>query len=168
MSPSAELAEVRLLAIPVDVYIRSQEHSEELMREFTLIAEQLAEGGLPPSHPVPVRLVRLIERLNAHYGEFSIAQEEELARAANDRRAVIDELVYRVPASVGDAARELDALLDEADEYCRAGQHLLTLATPPELVGFRRWFLGEFIEQVAGRAPLPWPEYRDAGEPATR
>jgi hypothetical protein len=51
-------------------------------------------------------------------------------------------------------------MLDEADEYCRRGEHLLTLETPPELVRFRRWYLQEFVNQIAGAAPEPWPDYR--------
>jgi hypothetical protein len=46
-------------------------------------------------------------------------------------------------------------MLEEADEYCRSDQ-LLTLATPPTLVAFRRWYLGEFIAQIDGRPPQPW------------
>ncbi|MDP8936487.1 MAG: hypothetical protein M3O23_01920, partial [Actinomycetota bacterium] len=45
-----------------------------------------------------------------------------------------------MPAEVGPAAAEFNRLLDEADEFCRAGD-LLTLATPPDTAAFRRWFL---------------------------
>ena len=54
------------------------------------------------------------------------------------------------------AAAEFDALLDEADDYCRAGETLLTLATPAPALAFRRWFLGEFVRQAAGEPPRPW------------
>jgi len=50
-------------------------------------------------------------------------------------------------------------MLDEADDYCRRGDHLLTLATPAEELRFRRWFVGEFVEQLGGAAPTPWPAY---------
>ena len=53
-------------------------------------------------------------------------------------------------------------MLDEADEYCRRGDHLLTLATPPEELRFRRWFISEFVDQVNGAPPTPWPDV--AGE----
>jgi hypothetical protein len=48
-------------------------------------------------------------------------------------------------------------MLDEADEFCRQGKHLLTLATPPDLRRYRQWFLGEFVAQIGGRPPTPWP-----------
>jgi hypothetical protein len=38
----------------------------------------------------------------------------------------------------------------------------LTLVTPPEAVAFRTWFLEEFVRQVAGEDPLPWPAWRAA------
>ena len=50
---------------------------------------------------------------------------------------------------------ELTGLLEEADDYCRRGE-LLTLATPPELVAFRNWYLGQVVEQIDGRPPTPW------------
>ncbi len=50
-------------------------------------------------------------------------------------------------------------MLDEADAYCRQGSHLLTLQTPPDQRAFRTWFLAEFLSQLAGGPPTPWPEY---------
>jgi hypothetical protein len=51
-------------------------------------------------------------------------------------------------------------LLDEADEFCRAGDRLLTLAAEPELVAFRHWYLGEFWKQVEGAEPVSWPDFQ--------
>ena len=48
-------------------------------------------------------------------------------------------------------------MLDEADESCTRGDHLLTLATPEEL-RFRCWFIGEFVAQINGAPPTPWPD----------
>jgi hypothetical protein len=50
-------------------------------------------------------------------------------------------------------------MLDEADEYCRSGQHLLTLAADDEIVRFRHWYLEQFIAQIAGEQPVAWPDY---------
>jgi hypothetical protein len=55
-------------------------------------------------------------------------------------------------------------MLDEADEYCRSGQALLTLETPPDAKLFRQWYLDEFIGQLSGAPPTPWPEYAAAVE----
>ncbi len=43
--------------------------------------------------------------------------------------------------------------------FCLQGQHLLTLATPEPSVRYRRWYLGEFSGQLAGKAPTSWPDY---------
>ena len=56
--------------------------------------------------------------------------------------------------------RQLGALLEEVDDFCRSGQHLITLATPPESLAFRRWYLNEFIAQMERHEPpVPWPDY---------
>ena len=66
-----------------------------------------------------------------------------------------------MPPAIGPACVHLVDLLREADEYCRHGD-LLTMATPPEAVVFREWFLLEFAKQVDGNPPTPWPEYAAA------
>jgi hypothetical protein len=151
-----ELVTVRLLGLPVAVQGRAEEHSNELTRELTLIGEQMRQQG---DHAgLPARLVTLVERLTAEYSSFTGEQEQQLADAAAAGVAQID-LTYQVPASTAAAARALDDILDEADDYCRAGEHLLTLPTPPDLVAFRRWFLDQFTSQISGAEPEPYSAY---------
>ena len=80
--------------------------------------------------------------------------------AALERGEIAIDLTYRVPPVAAGAVQALDEMLDEADEYCRRGDHLLTLAAPPESVRFRKWFLGGFTDQFGGAAPTPWPGHR--------
>ena len=150
-----ELVEVRLLGLPLDVYRRSAEHHDELQREFALITEGRREdvGG---DDAVPARLLALIADLVVRFSGFTAGTTTELRAAAARGDASID-LTYLLPAEVGPAAREFDHMLDEADEFCRAGD-LLTLASPPDVLAFRRWFLGEFVAQLAGAKPTPWPD----------
>lgn len=153
------LHEVRLLGVPMALHAAAQEHSAELMREMYLIAQQLhASGGDGVDEHLPVRLVELVEALTGEYSGWTVSQDRQLDDAAASGVESID-LVYQIPIGAGAAAEHLGGMLDEADEYCRAGQHLLTLATPPELLRFRQWFLGEFIRQLAGEPPTPWSEY---------
>ncbi len=158
MTATADLGptvEVRLLQLPVELWARTQQHTDELLREFMLLAQQLHDDdGLP----LPVRLVQLVEDLSGSYGSFSEEQEARLFQAAAAGVTELD-LTYQVPAPAGGAARHLGDLLNEADEYCRTGEHLLTLETPAELVRFREWFLEEFRRQIAGEPPTPWPDY---------
>jgi hypothetical protein len=153
--PSAQLVDVHMVDIPVAVWARTQEHIDELLREFTLITSHLQESG---SAEVPVRLMELIEELTDRYGGLNTDQENRLAAAAAGGVEAID-LVYRIPPTGADASKRLRDILEEADAYCRAGTHLLTLATPPELLRFRRWFLDEFINQLGGRAPTRYCDY---------
>lgn len=154
---AGELVDVHLLQMPVEVWARAQEHSNELQREFALMsmsAPSAGEGG-----PVPARLLALVQRLRGQYAAQTSAQEQQLLAAVDDGVAVLDDLVYRVPPAVAEACLELRAMFDEADEYCREGKHLLTLTTPEDLVAFRHWFLDEFVRQVRGEQPTPWPDH---------
>jgi len=160
------LVSVRLLELPVAMHARAQQHGDELLREFRLLAESVAvdraDGGDPSgaaAHElhVPRRLIQLTERLTSRYGHFATEADARLEAAVATGQSSID-LEYRVPPEVGGAARELSALLEEADEFCREGRYLLTLSTPPDVARYRRWYLAQFVEQVAGADPLPWPK----------
>ena len=72
---------------------------------------------------------------------------------------VIEELVYLVPEEAAQASVQLDAMLDEADVYCAEGTLLLTVASTPQVVRFRRWFLTQFVDQIAGKPPVAWPDW---------
>lgn len=146
------LVTIRLVGLPVALHARSSEHSDELMREFTYIRAQSAD---PEASTVPSKLLDLVDEISAQFAGFTAASQAELDRAIARGETSID-LEYRVPADVADACIHLGELLDATDEYCREGDVLLTLATPDELVAYRRWFLDEFVRQAAGGAPRPW------------
>ncbi|MGH9103932.1 MAG: hypothetical protein ACRDYD_13270 [Acidimicrobiales bacterium] len=151
-SGGRDLVDVRLVGIPLALQRRAAEHGDELMREFRLILEL----HKVPDESAPARLLAVASELQSDYGPFTEEQEAELA-AAFEAGALILDLAYRVPPSVADAARHLGSLLDEADAFCRQ-ERLLTLETPAELVAYRRWFLDEFIRQIAGEPPRAWSE----------
>ena len=85
-------------------------------------------------------------------------------QAALDRGDSEIDVRYDVPPEAADGALRLLVLLDEADDFCRAGD-LLTLATLPETLDFRRWYLEEFIRQVAGEPPCSWAVFLRATPP---
>jgi len=151
-----DTVEVQLLQLPIRVWARSQEQHDALMREFTLMTLP-AQDGDPETH-VPSRLIELIQRLNVQYAGATTEQEDQLYDAL-DRQVDAIDLTYVVPAGVDAASRELGEMLDEADEYCRQGKHLLTLAADDELVRFRWWYLDQFIRQARGEPPVAWPDY---------
>jgi hypothetical protein len=146
---AAALVEVRIVRLSVPVFRRASEQTDELLREFALIRGETTDH-------VPARLLAVVDELRARFGGFSAEPAAALDAAVAEDEDEID-LVYRVPTETAQAVVELSALLDEADEFCRAGD-LLTLATPPEALAFRRWFLDEFVRQIEGEPPLPWPD----------
>ena len=92
MTDSPELVEVRLLGLPIALRERSTEHGEELMREMTLIAQQITDGdGLD----LPVRLVQLVGDVRTTFGVFTEGANAALDAAAEQGVEVIDEIVKR-------------------------------------------------------------------------
>lgn len=152
-SPGA--VEVRILELPVVVWADTQEYYDDLLREFALLAAANQQG----IDHTPAQLLALVEELQRDYDQLSVAQSAQLAMAVEAGRSSLD-LTYLVPVGVADACRRVDEAFDAADAYCRAGDYLLSLACPPEATMFRRWFLGEFVRQVEGQPPCPWPAWR--------
>jgi hypothetical protein len=153
--PAPELRQVRLLNLPVQLWVDAKQHNDELLREFTLIAT--AKDSPAEGHAVPERLLAVITTLRQQYGQGSSERDARIfaANAAGIRQL---DMVVELPRTAAPALRNLAELLDDADEFCRSGQHLLTLATPPELVAYRRWYLRELAMQLEGAAPTPWSE----------
>lgn len=150
----SDLVEVRLLDVPVTLWARSHEQSEALQREFALVA---ADPG-----SVPRRLLEVVTSARSTYASETSEQEERMLDAAEQGVEVLPEVVYRVPPVVGQVAQQVRQVFREADEHCREGEHLLTLAPDDDVVAFRDWFLEQFTAQTAGGPPVPWPAYRRA------
>jgi hypothetical protein len=143
-----ETVEVRLLGLPLGAYRLAQQHHDELVREFTLIAlDDEVES-------VSRRLVALVEEFRDRYAAFTTPGRQEILDAAERGEDALD-ITFRVPRGAGEASGRLLELLEEADDFCRQGD-LLTMASPPEAAEFRRWYLQQFIDQCAGRSPTAW------------
>lgn len=160
-----ELVTVHLLELPVPLAGRSRQWFEELMREFSLIAAAAADGhdadGADGLH-VPRRLMQMVDMLTARFAAAHDAPRERLEDAIDRGLLVIPDHVMQLPVEAAPATRALGDMLDEADRYCRQGRHLLTLATPADLLAYRRWYLGQIADQLEGAAPVAWPDARDA------
>ncbi len=153
-----ELVTVRLVGFPLAVHLRAVQQSDAMRREFQLIVLQEREHA----GSVPARLLSLSTVLASRYEGFSEQQEQLIEDSSSAGRTQLDELVFVLPRDVSEAAQQLGDILDEADAFCRSG-HLLTLATPPDLVTYRRWYLDNFIAQCDGGPPQPWIDTRLAG-----
>ena len=154
-----ELVQAHLLELPVPLAARAQEHWQELLREFTLISSDASEHGAESGQHVPARLLELVDVLTQQFGGMNTAAEDRLEAAIATGQRVVHDHVLEVPPAAGPAAQALGAMIDEAEEYCRRGQHLLTLAASPELVAYRRWYLEQVVDQLEGKPPVPWPQY---------
>jgi hypothetical protein len=149
---------VRLLNFPLQLFVKSRQRHDELIREFALLA--LSPPRDRPGHSVPKSLLDLIDTLGVRYagvGDRTDAVRDAAVAAGEESM----DLTYEVPSSVGPAMRGLHDLMERADEFCRDGQ-LLTLAPVPVEREFRLWFLQEFIDQAAGKPPTPWDGPLDA------
>lgn len=158
MSAPGPLVEVRLLAVPVALRERSTEHGDALLREMTLIAQSAREGD----SDLPLRLLRLADEVRTSYAEFTVHGDAEIDAAAEAGRESVD-VTYHVPVQVADFCRHVLAVVEEANDYCLQGQYLLTLATPPDVLAYQRWILGEFVRQVAGEPPRAWGDQAGGG-----
>jgi hypothetical protein len=152
-----ELVTIRLIGVPLDIQVRSSEHQDGLRREFRMLVEE----GRADSSSVPGRLVALAAELDRRFQAFGAAGRAEMEAAIARGDASVD-LTLEVPRAVGPAARDFGRMLEEADEYCSAGEHLLTLCTPPDIVVYRNWAIDELVHQAEGALPIPWPAYRAA------
>ena len=148
-----DVREVRLLGLPVPLWQETTQHTDELLREFALMAAGRESGTVQDD--VPGRLTSLMADLQARYGSGADEREEPLRAAAAAGQPTLD-LAFSLPVAASGAAAALDRMLDEADAYCAQGRHLLTLASPPEVVRFRRWYLSEVTAQLEGADPTPW------------
>jgi anti-anti-sigma factor len=156
---SDELVDVHLIGLPVAVHDQADQHMQALDREFELIRRSEQDRSI-----LPHRLQSLIDDLGGRFRGFGEEPTKALTAAVERGEASID-LHYRIPSAAGEAAGRLGELLDEADAYCRAGEHLLTLVTPPECLRYRHWFLREFEHQTRGVPATPWPDYIEVPMP---
>lgn len=144
---------MHLLQLPVALAEKARQHFEELMREFSLIA-----AASQSKHQVPARLTELVDVLTQQFAGVNTEADQRLEDAIEAGLETIDDHVLTLPAAAASASQALGDLIDEADDYCRKGEHLLTLASPPDCVAYRGWYLGEVIGQLAGKSPVAWPD----------
>jgi ElaB/YqjD/DUF883 family membrane-anchored ribosome-binding protein len=149
-----------MFAVPLELRERSRQHGADLLREMTLISTSQTAGTA--GRGVPARLLELAQELDAVYGPYVASTTEEMEAALDRGEQVLDEVVYRLPASSGAFVQRVAEVLAEVEQYCRADDHLLTLAPPPDVAAYRSWSLGEVLRQQAGEAPTPWPAYAAA------
>jgi len=151
------MVEVNLLGIPVVLSQQAREHFDEMLREFVMLSNSDESVRLG----APGRLLELSAELGRRFSALSAANRGAVEEAAERGEAMVDVTMHVTPAAT-EAAVRLGAALDEVDAFCALGTHLLTLKTPPGPLAYRRWYLAQVAEQVAGAAPVSFADWQAA------
>ena len=146
---AAELVRVSIQKLPVDLWHRSRRWTEELLREFQVIASEVDDS-------TPRDLLTFVEETTERFGRFSEGTDTllETAHAANQETL---DLKLDLPPAAAEASAEMRTLIARAAAFAREGS-LLTLAPDPKILEFIDWYLDEVTAQLRGAEPVPWPE----------
>lgn len=142
---------IAVLGVPVKLYVATQQHNDELLKEFAFIG---ANGASPEG--VPARLVTLAQMVRETFAAPA-AESRSQVEAALARGDEVVDLVLSIPPAAAPFAEQLYDHLEEAEAYSESGK-LLTLASSPEVRRFRAWFLEQCLTQLKGGAPSPWED----------
>ena len=150
-TPSYDLVgEAVLRDYPLRLWARQQQHTDEVLREFTLLVEgqELGEAS------APVQLVQLAQMFTERFG--TLLDELNAARQAR-LDAGDDRMDWRVPLprTTPELMRQVQAVWSAVDAYCASGQ-LLVLARPADVVALQDWATEELVRQCGGAEPRPW------------
>jgi hypothetical protein len=142
---------VVLVGLPVRLWDRARQHSEAVVREFAFI---VADGRTDTT--LARRLLEIAQTSDARYAHLNPDAEVRVENALARGEETITVAVF-VPEAFKQHINDAVPVLIQVDEYCRNGT-LLTLATPDDLRAFWGWYLGEFVRQIDGEPPIPWPK----------
>ena len=145
------IGEAVLRDYPLRLWARQQQHTDEVLREFTL----LIGGQEIGADSAPVQLVELAQMFTDSFGQL-IDELNATRQARYD--AGDDRMDWRVPLprTTPQLMRQVQAVWAAVDAYCSSGQ-LLTLARPPEVIAMQAWATEELVRQCDGAEPRPWP-----------
>lgn len=142
-----------LREFPLRLWTASREHTDEVLREFTLVLSGERSGQT--SLQAPQALVDLAAMFSEQYGpmidELNAARDAAL-REGRDR---MDSVVALVPGTP-ELLQQVRGVLLAVDEYCRSGD-LLTLERSDQDRRLFDWTLDELVRQYEGQPPTPWP-----------
>jgi len=140
-----------LLAYPVVLGQRLTEHTEDVLRELTLIRLGTTH---PAAREVPERLQVMVDSLAGRYAR-EIDEADSVREGAAVRGERTCDLSYPVLPETAAVVRGWQAMSLQVDAFCRSEQ-LLTLALPPDLRALQDWVCDELVGQAAGGRPHAW------------
>jgi len=148
---------VELAGMPVPSWVRIQEHTDALVREFRLM-RTLDASQISPE------LRELFAVVTGIFDRSAVPVLRNGIRSAIDTERQTTDLVVDISPQQATDLRALHEALTGIDEYCRRGV-LLTLPISPEAVALRTWVVEEVQRQLAGQAPRPYEEPWNARVP---
>lgn len=136
-------AVVRLEGVPVRLFLESQDHQHDLVREFQLI--QIGERDLGMAE-APHEVARLVNDILTRYSDVRSTTRNQ-AVAALRRGDETTTLEVPVRPGMGQALKDWLGLLESADRICEQG-HMLMVASRPEVRELRRWYVREITRAL--------------------
>jgi anti-sigma regulatory factor (Ser/Thr protein kinase) len=154
VTPTHDRVRVRILDVPLGLFVGFQHHFRELRREVRLLA--LAHES---DYPLAKSLSDLFGSLDRQLRDGIGAEQIDAALAEGLEST---DLIVHMPRATAATLVRFVELLDLADEFCRE-ERLLSLARSAEQRQFQVWFLTEFVRQANGEQPVSWREARSPG-----
>jgi hypothetical protein len=146
-----DTVDVKVLGLPVEVYLEAEQHNDAVVRELTLIVQSAGTaGGLD----VPRRLLDLAGEVRAAFSPASDGLRAQVEEAIRRGDETVD-IRVSVPRYGWEALLRLADWLDEVDRYSVDGD-LLTLESSQRLRRFRSWFAQQVSDQMGGLPATPW------------
>jgi anti-sigma regulatory factor (Ser/Thr protein kinase) len=145
-----ETVQVMLRGVPPLVVQHYRKRWLELVREMQLVASSVPS----PEQRLAQRFCAAAQRL--HNDLYVIERSTNgYAPALSDEGAAVDAL-FDIPRSLRQAFVDLRDLARELEAHW-AGGRLLFVHPGPQAAQLREWWVGEFISQIDGEEPTPWP-----------
>ena len=159
-----DVVDVVLLDVPLLLHAAWQQHAEELLREYMLVA--LDTDDPTDALEVHAAASSAMSLLHEQLPEPDIGEDAEaLMAGAIEPNVSRGRLVLPVSRGEVSAFQVLEETLDAALVKADSGE-LLTRPIQPELRSLRRWLCQEVRGQVRGEQPTAWSY--DAGAPPPR
>jgi anti-sigma regulatory factor (Ser/Thr protein kinase) len=146
-----DTVDVKVLGLPVEVYLEAEQHNDAVVRELTLIVQSAGTAG---GVDVPRRLLDLAAEVRATFSPASDGLRAQVEEAIRRGDQTVD-IHVSVPRHGWEALLRLADWLDEVDRYSVGGD-LLTLESTPRLRRFRSWFAQQVSDQMRGLPATPW------------
>jgi hypothetical protein len=143
---------VRLVGVPTELFLRSRQRTDDLVRELWLMALSDENG------PRGRYYRQLVLAADAYSRRGAAVRQQVMTEvlAAQERGEATTDLAIDLPPEAVETALQWEQLLEEMDALCTRGE-LLTLASPPELARFHRWYSSEVVHQLRdGSEPVPF------------